>query len=1577
MAKKKLNKKVAIMGSTILLVFLLGVVVVILRFSKNPSKFLADAQVALAQYDYEGAERNYRQAYGSAKDDDLKIEILFKISELHLIDDKVHEHEPDWRKAIGCWNTVINIDPKNIEARMALLKYFYEIGDSGNPRTWQTVESTASELAQVMDEKLLEPDAYVLSAKARAKLEMAGFGQASDREKVLKEAVAELERLTELTPEDINIYKYLARAEIIKGEIDSSKGSLGAVQKADEKAMEILQRAVDISRDDVDAYVSLLDMKLRSVWKEVGTDWKSSEKVQALEGDFKSFVDKFSSDAKSYASLARFYQLDIRDIDKAVEAIGKAVELDSQDINSAMMLAELYYRKFSIYEDKQFRPKALETLDNALNVPGARDVQGPRQFRHRQNKYMLYQLLAGWCVEQAFEAGRAQDEEQRLEWTAKAEQAIHEIEQIIGTGDNVNVVKWHGMLALVKGDETTAIRQMFNAYEQLKAADQRDLMLSYMLARVFENRAEMGARSEFLESALFKRPSIALQKPQSLLDYAQILLALRTPTQSVVMVDVYEKARPPSDRSKSLRIRGYIRAGQFDDAEAQLAQMNPDAADTIELRFSLVQRRIARIASQIRQKPGLVDEAEPAETMLYERGELGTYKSQLEQLRELLVQKKPEQWGMTHKICKRYVAGGQVDRARSLIDEFLTYSPNNIQAQVYKRLLNEPDPTDVLPERLNQLEEEVIADIPDEQERFTELGRYYRSRGMIDEAMSAYKKAYEAAPGVKQVVAILFEMALSAKDMALAEELVQQARNKNLDECEGNLFAARLAMTKGDSQIALDRLNNCLEIRPVFANGYLLRSQLNGSLGNYDDAVSDAKTAQRFNPLDEAIAKQVAAVLYNRNLRLRGNVTSDQIAETEQALVRAIVLNPNDWNLRSIYAEYISEREPANALAARQRLLKRFPNVDNSLMLGNMAMRMALKETEDQRRAGLLDIAASAYKKAYKLAPENKAVLDAYSEFLRLTGKRDKATELFTGQDDSLWQFYLRDGQYDKARDILVKRYEENSENPDFIGIVKGLSLIASKTEDKEALKKYSQEVLALENTPQNELMQIQSYLEIGLVKEAELKLASFRERYPDEARGILLEAWSAMTKGQLKRALELVNQNLQVDPESAMAWRLRGQVNRFLGDFNQAVEDLQKSKNINANPNIRMELAMAYHRIGRLAAAIGELVEALKNQQAPPRVRTMLEQLYLQAGRTTELKQFYDETLQKYPDSGIWCFRAGQFALQEKRYEQAEQLLGKAWELSQGQGGYVRALDKYLEALWHGEKYEELLKYAAKYIDTKFAPIAYAQMGQARFMMGSKATAMDYYRKAIEKCGTNDELIIGILQNMSKIVGQMEALKWCNEKLRTSPDSMAANLMMFKLTQQRGEYNKALQYIDKFLSLVDPENPVWIEQMFNKANTLTMAYMKTSDKRYLSTAILEFEKILAKQPDNTSVLNNLAYFLADNDEQLDKAVECAKRAHEASPNDAGIMDTYAYALCKTGDYAKAEEILQMAIQIFERESMTVSWDVYKHLGMAQEGLGQKAGAAGSYRRALEVAGRGISKKNKEELMKAIERVLP
>ena len=96
--KKKLNKKVAIIGSILLAGFLLIAIVAILHFMKDPDKFLADAQAALteaqaalaaddgetAEQAYANVERNFKEAFGCTKNENLKIDILFTIQSFFI-----------------------------------------------------------------------------------------------------------------------------------------------------------------------------------------------------------------------------------------------------------------------------------------------------------------------------------------------------------------------------------------------------------------------------------------------------------------------------------------------------------------------------------------------------------------------------------------------------------------------------------------------------------------------------------------------------------------------------------------------------------------------------------------------------------------------------------------------------------------------------------------------------------------------------------------------------------------------------------------------------------------------------------------------------------------------------------------------------------------------------------------------------------------------------------------------------------------------------------------------------------------------------------------------------------------------------------------------------------------------------------------------------------------------------------------------------------------------------------------------------------------------------------------------------
>jgi tetratricopeptide (TPR) repeat protein len=265
--------------------------------------------------------------------------------------------------------------------------------------------------------------------------------------------------------------------------------------------------------------------------------------------------------------------------------------------------------------------------------------------------------------------------------------------------------------------------------------------------------------------------------------------------------------------------------------------------------------------------------------------------------------------------------------------------------------------------------------------------------------------------------------------------------------------------------------------------------------------------------------------------------------------------------------------------------------------------------------------------------------------------------------------------------------------------------------------------------------------------------------------------------------------------------------------------------------------------------------------------------------------------------------------------------------------------------------------------------------MAEAKLKLGDKATAIEYSREAADKSGANETLASEVLLRMYLMLGPDEVARYCEQKLQSSPGSLAANFTMFNLAKINGQYNKALEYIEKCIKIIGPDNPRMVDYVVKKAEVLTMAYDRTSDNNYLLKAIADYESLLTKMPNNTSVLNNFAYMLAGNNERLPDALQYAKRALDASPNDPSFMDTYAYVLLKSGKISEAAELLAAAVQQYEKDESLIPPEVYEHSGMVKEKLGAKTEALGAYKQALEVGGNRLSQKRREQIDKAVRRL--
>jgi tetratricopeptide (TPR) repeat protein len=1315
-------------------------------------------------------------------------------------------------------------------------------------------------------------------------------------------------------------------------------------------------------------------------------------------------VDKFNTSAEAFSALCIYHELiGLKNIDKAIDVAEKAFALDKENVDCAIRAAAVNYVKYSAYGQTSYVHRAVEILNNALTLPDAQDKAGPKQWARRSSRITLYSLLARCYIEQVLEPKRSgiTTESQKEQLMSKAREVVHQIEQLIGSGEDPTVVRWRGMLELAEGNRTDAIKKLYTTYEQYKASGRRDRLLSYWLAQIFKGSTEIGAANEFFLDALKPPGGIHEQKPESLLDYAEVLLKLKSNTSALNVVRFFEDNYWVNNRSKVLRVMAYIGGGQFDEAEKELIDAAPDDPNTIKLNWELVWAKARKLQGAIAQKQSrdiiaqVVPEAgeqeplevEAADTMT--RAELAGYYDTLGQLIEKLLPIEPNSVGIDSvtAVFRRYVRDGKLKEAEEFVDKYLEYFPDNVVAQFYKQTLGEPQSAEELPpERVYEIEKNIRAAIADPVTRAVGLGTFYRNNDEPNKAIPEFKKALETytAATDKEItelqrlaVIALYEIALQNRDWQLAEQMTDITRRENLDGCQGNFYAARIAASKEQWEDAMTKINESLKQRPVFSYAYMLRSIVNAAIGNEYASIEDARKARSFNPTDGAIAKRLAFVLLERNEKLGDNATPEQVTETRDVLTRALALNPRDLQLLSFYAEYISDDEPERAMALRQYLQKRTPSVLNALLLGRMATRIAVKEKEEDARQkdAYIAIAASAFEQALAMEPQNKDVLNAYAEYYRLIGQDDKAEQLLTQSQDEklLWNYYIRAGQFKQAKELLEQLYQADPKNSD---IVKGLLLVADGTADEEGIRRYSDELLILEDNLGNHLFQVQAFLKIGLVKEAEQKMQSIRERYPGDSRVSLLDAWLAMRQGRLDKALDMANRSLETDDSSAVAWRLRGQINLIKANYSQAISDLKKSKLLLDEPTTRITLTRAYLWAGRSEDAITELEATIDDPKAPPDARALLEEVYWQLGRAEPLKRFYAQTLEKFPDSVEWHTRAGAFALTQREYDEAEQLYKEALQQSKKEGKLNRAaLSGYLKVFLSDGRFGKLFKEASKYIDGEHASVAYFRMAEARMKVGDREAAIQYCRSAVDKAGTDEALAADVLRSMYNLVGPEAVRSYCSEKLEGDPASLSANYTMFNLMEIDGEYNKALDYLDKCIQLTGPASPHRLEYLIEKAKILAIIYSKTSDKTYLRSAVNEYESLLAEAPNNVGILNNLAYVLAENNQELPQALEYAERAYKLMPDNGGLLDTYAYVLYKNGRYSEAVEVQHAALQQFEQQSISAPVEVYEHLGMIKEKLEARDEALAAYKQALKVGADRLPQVVEERINSAIKRL--
>lgn len=116
------------------------------------------------------------------------------------------------------------------------------------------------------------------------------------------------------------------------------------------------------------------------------------------------------------------------------------------------------------------------------------------------------------------------------------------------------------------------------------------------------------------------------------------------------------------------------------------------------------------------------------------------------------------------------------------------------------------------------------------------------------------------------------------------------------------------------------------------------------------------------------------------------------------------------------------------------------------------------------------------------------------------------------------------------------------------------------------------------------------------------------------------------------------------------------------------------------------------------------------------------------------------------------------------------------------------------------------------------------------------------------------------------------------------------------------------------------------------------------------------YEKVLAARPDLPGAKNDLAWLLAKEDGDLERALTLAQEAQQAEPESAEVADTLGYVYLKKNLSDPALQQFKYAIELSQRAKVVTSPErpeYHYHAGLALQAMGRNDEAAAAFERAL------------------------
>jgi tetratricopeptide (TPR) repeat protein len=844
---------------------------------------------------------------------------------------------------------------------------------------------------------------------------------------------------------------------------------------------------------------------------------------------------------------------------------------------------------------------------------------------------------------------------------------------------------------------------------------------------------------------------------------------------------------------------------------------------------------------------------------------------------------------------------------------------------------------------------------------FVSLGNLYVGTDRREEAAKAYEqamaKAEPTAGAWRTAWQRLFLLHLSNDEFGKAAELVQQLKKSDPDAPELLFADPLLLLSQNKFDEATEVLRKVIAENPSLSQGHFMLAQVLASQGKWEEALAALNKTLEARP-NLVPARLMLARIY----RQRGNFTG-VLSEAEEAL------RFNPGLVRALEMKAVGHAglgEWKQALEVRRRISEIVPkNLDNLVALAALHVQQHQPEEAEE-----------VFRRAYELAPDNALLVRAYADFCAETKRAEEGSKIvdaYIEKNPDKAEAYVIRGEFtakvaspEKAEPYFRKAAELSPDDPyPLVFLGDRYSAVGRWAKAAEAYREAADrgDKASLARKRLADVYMLQDKLD-----EARAIIDKVIQDDPDDAAALVVAGRIAAHQGKGEEAERLMQKALELNPTYGEA-RVRlaelyagpdpMKALDILSQVDPSDRSFEKAQLLRADINTR--------RV-QLTEAILDLRRLLDFRPTSVPGRLQLAWKYMAVEEHARAAQILEQLSGERLDKDVALLVAlGEARMKEENYKAALAAYEKARKIepesSEALTGEVRALvalGRRQDAL---DRAHEAMNKWPKEVWPRMALVAlYKETGQLQ-------KAFDTLRTGLLARPEWEQGYVYLADLLVRADRNAEARQVLVTGLQKVPSSVPIRAGLAALEIGAGGAERAA----KILAPLAKEFETRYSRMPDRLPELR-PYMPSiriySLSLYRSGKIEEALKwgmmLWSIDPTDVANANNMAWILATEKEDFDRARDLISRCMRLVPNHPQVLDTAGWIEFLDGQYDDAIENFLSSIKYGDNA------EARYHLGRAYEASRRQDEAREEYRKALDMGLDGEEKVDAERRLEQL-----